>query len=173
MTAYFDAVCDAMAKISAHPRAVFMGQSVACPGTAMYNTLEGVAMSKRVELPVAEDLQTGMAIGAALNGDLPVCIFPRWNFVLLAMSQLVLHLDKMRLMGAGNPKVIIRTSVGAKSPLYPGPQHVGNFCDAVGLLLETIPIYEVKTPLEVRRAYDAVMLDSVGSAIVVEHMELY
>ena len=98
---YFTELSRAMELIGAHPRAVFMGQAVACPGTAMTRTLAGVPKDKLLEMPVAEDMQMGMAIGAALNGDLPVAYTRGSIFLLLAASQLVLHLDKLPLYSRG------------------------------------------------------------------------
>ena len=43
----------------------------------------------------------GMTTGLALAGAVPVSIFPRWNFLLCAMSQLVNHLDKLQAMSNG------------------------------------------------------------------------
>ena len=37
----------------------------------------------------------GMTIGLLMAGKIPVSIYPRWNFLLLAINQLVNHLDKL------------------------------------------------------------------------------
>ena len=47
---------------------------------------------------MAEELQMGITTGLALNGSIPVSIFPRWNFLMLAMNQLINHLDKINIM---------------------------------------------------------------------------
>ena len=60
---------------------IFIGQAVEVPGTSMYNTLKDINPNKLIELPVAEEMQMGMATGLALNGNIPICIFPRWNFL--------------------------------------------------------------------------------------------
>ena len=75
---------------------VFLGQSVAVAGTAMRNTLLNIDQNKLVELPVEEDFQMGLSIGMALSGMIPISIFPRWNFLLLATNQVVNHLDKLK-----------------------------------------------------------------------------
>ena len=105
---------------------LFLGQAVACAGTAMTNTLKNVDRAKLLEMPVTEDLQMGMSIGMALNGMVPISIYPRWNFLLCAVSQVVSHLDKLSAMSDGGyqPKVIIRTGIGksksTKSPACHG-----------------------------------------------------
>src|SRR6516162_7203129 len=107
MSEYFDQLSKAMVAVAQHPRAVFMGQAVEYPGTAIFNTLKDVPKEKKLELPVAEDMQMGMAIGMSLNGELPICIYPRINFLLLAINQLVLHLDKLPLYSDWKPNVLI------------------------------------------------------------------
>src|SRR5712664_1952113 len=104
---------------------IFLGQSVACQGTAMFGTLGSVPMEKRIELPIMEDAQLGMSTGLALAGFVPVSIYPRWNFLLLATNQLVLHLDKLSIYSNGGyrPKVIMRTAVASRTPLDPQAQH--------------------------------------------------
>ena len=53
---YFDEMCRAMEYLAQDPRVFFLGQAVACPGTAMSNTLKHVSRDKLLELPVAEEL---------------------------------------------------------------------------------------------------------------------
>ena len=77
---------------------LFIGQAVEFPGTAMSNTLKNINKKKLIELPVAEDMQTGMTLGIAMDGNVPISIFPRWNFLLYGISQLINHLDKFKIM---------------------------------------------------------------------------
>jgi pyruvate/2-oxoglutarate/acetoin dehydrogenase E1 component len=174
MTAYFDALCAAMGKLAADPRTVFIGQTVAYPGTAMFKTLQAVPPERKIELPVAEDMQMGMAIGLSLEGLIPVCIYPRWNFLLCATNQLVNHLDKLPLYSGGGyrPKVIIRTAVATDQPLDPGPQHLGDFSEAFGLMLKTVAVHRLKTVDDIHDYY-ACALDNNGPAILVEDAALY
>src|SRR5215475_11958092 len=137
MGTYFDALCAAMRMVADEPKAIFMGQAVAYPGTAMTNTFKGIAPEKLLEMPVAEDMQLGMATGMALAGWLPVCCYPRFNFLLLATNQLVLHLDKLPLYSGWRPRVIVRTAIATPEPLDPGPQHLGDFTDAFRSMLKT------------------------------------
>ena len=99
-------------------KTIFLGQSVAYPGNSMFNTLVGISDRKKIELPVFEEVQMGMSIGLAMEGYLPVTCYPRFDFLLLAMNQLINHLDKIRVMSNGDfkLKVIIRTAIGAKKP---------------------------------------------------------
>lgn len=156
-----------MRKLAEDPRTVFVGQSVCFDGAAIYYSLDGVPMAKRKEFPVAENLQLGYCTGLSLAGKLPICIFPRMDFMLLAMDQLVNHLDKLENFG-WHPKVIIRTRVGQKKPLDAGPQHTQNHCEAFRRMLTTVELYEVRTPAEVTEAYRRAMEHS-GSSLIVEN----
>ena len=99
------------------------------PGTAMYNTLSTISKTKKLELPVAEEMQMGVTLGLALNGLIPVSIYPRWNFLLLGVNQLINHIDKINDISDGefDPRIIIRTAVGSRRPLNPQSQHLGDF----------------------------------------------
>ena len=171
-SAYFTQLCLAMEMLSKHPRSVFMGQSVAYPGTAMFNTLRNVGHSKRVEWPVAEDMQLGVAIGSSLNGDLPICMYPRINFLLLAMSQLVLHLDAIPRYSAYRPKVIIRTAIATDQPLDPGPQHVGEYAYALESMLKTVTVVRLNRAQDILPQYHAAM-EREGSSLIVELLSQY
>ena len=46
---------------------------------------ESIPKNKLYELPVAEEMQLGISNGLALNGHIPVSIFPRWNFLYLLL----------------------------------------------------------------------------------------
>ena len=117
---------------------IFLGQSVAYSGNAIFNTLINVPLKKKIELPVFEDVQMGMSIGMALNGYVVVSCFPRFDFLICAMNQLVNHLDKIRQMSRNEmrPKVIIRTSIGSKNPLDGGPQHTQDYTREMKLILK-------------------------------------
>ena len=156
-----------MMMLALHPKTVFLGQSVEYPGTAMTNTLAGVPKDRLLELPVAEEMQMGMSIGMALNGFIPVSIYPRWNFLLLAVNQLVNHLDKHPAMGY-RPKVIVRTGIGSIRPLHPQHQHVGDFTDAFRSMLTTVKVVRLEEPEEIFPAYQAA-LASEGSTLLIEY----
>lgn len=169
---YFDELCAAMALLAKEGNAVFLGQGVAGPGTTMSATFRDVPAAKRLEMPVAEELQMGMAIGMALEGFLPVCVFPRWNFVLRAADQLVNHLDRLPLYSDYRPKVIIRTAVPSKQPFNPGPQHDDDFTPAFKRMLRTVKVVTLLVPNDIMPAY-AWAMRQPGSVILVEYTDQY
>ena len=173
---YFDELQRSMNYLARDPRTVFLGQAVAVAGTAMSNTLKGVPPDRLIELPVAEEMQMGMTTGIALTGLVPVSIFPRWNFLLCAINQLINHLDKVHVMSCGGykTKVIIRTGIGSKRPLHPQYQHVGDFTEAVRAMCTTIEVIRLDEPAEIFPAYEKALLrDDRRSTILVEHGDFY
>lgn len=152
---YFDALCSTMKMLARHPRVLFIGQGVGCAGTALTDTLAGIPDEKLIEFPVAEDLQLGFATGLALEGFIPVCIFPRWNFLLCAANQLVNHLDKLHEYSDGgfNPIVIIRTTVPSRRPFDPGPQHDGDFTAQFRQILKHVRVEYLTNPQQVIDGY--------------------
>lgn len=173
---YFDELKRSMDYLAADRRVVFVGQAVCVPGTAMSNTINDIPAERRIELPVAEELQMGIATGLSLQGQIPVAIFPRWNFLLLAVNQVVNHLDKLSLMSGGGyqPKVIIRTGIGSQRPLHPQHQHVGDFTEAFRLMCRNIEVIRVDEPEDIFPAYEKALTRQDGrSTLVVEWGDYY
>jgi pyruvate/2-oxoglutarate/acetoin dehydrogenase E1 component len=142
----------------------------------MTNTVKDVPKEKLLELPVAEELQMGMSIGLALDGYIPVSFYPRWNFLLLAVNQIVNHLDKISLMSNGGyaPKVIIRTGIGSERPMHPQQQHVGDFTEAFRLMCPNIEIIRLEEPEDIFPAYEKALKREDGkSTILVEYGDYY
>lgn len=166
----------AMEYLSSKENTVFLGQACAVSGHAISNTLEKVSMDKRIELPVFEETQLGMATGMALEGFVPITIYPRFDFFILAMNQFVNHLDKFRDMSKGKmlPKVIIRVSVGAKKPVDAGPQHTQNHTDAMRMMLTDINVVELLEPEDIFSSFkEAYEREDGRSTLVVEYGEFY
>ena len=173
---YADELTKSMIYLSKDPRTIFLGQAVAYPGTAMTNTLKSIPKSKLYELPVAEEMQLGISNGLALNGHVPVSLFPRWNFLLLATNQLVSHLDKFDIMSQGKikTKVIIRTSIGSQRPLHPQHQHIGDFTEAFKKVLSTVEIIRLEKPSDIFPSYKKAIERQDGkSTILVEYGDYY
>lgn len=164
----------AMNMLAEDSRVIFLGQSISYSGNAIYGTLEQIPCSRKIELPIFEDVQLGISIGLSLEGYLPVSIFPRMDFLIIATNQLVNHLDKIEEMSLGQfkPKVIIRTSIGSVSPLNPGAQHCQDHTKALRCLLKNIDVVKLTSEREIlpcyRRAYE-----SQRSTVLIEMVDLY
>ena len=170
---YIDKVKKSMNLLSRNEKVVFIGQTVCYKGSPIFETLEGIPMEKRMELPIMEEVQMGISTGLALEGFIPVSIYPRWDFLILASNQLVNHLDKMRELSNNrfNPKVIIRTMVGSKTPLYPGPQHIQDHTEAFRKILTNIDVVKLERKEDIIPAYEKA-LNSNRSTLIVEPVEL-
>lgn len=160
-----------MTMLAEHPKTLFVGQGVRYDCHRMWPTLEGVPMDKRIEMPVAEDFQMGFCLGLALEGYIPISIYPRWDFLLLAANQTINHLDKAPYFG-WHPKVIIRVAVGTTSPLDPGPQHSQDHSRAFQQMLKTVTVLNARSTTDIPNFYARAM-QSATSTIITEYMECY
>ena len=173
---YFDELKRAMNLLGEKSNTIFIGQAVSVPGTAMFNTLKEVNPEKRIELPVLEDTQMGMALGMALTGKRVISIYPRWNFLLCATNQLINHVDKFPVMTENEvkPGLIIRTGVGSERPLFPGHQHIGNFSNEYRNMLDTVEVIELEEAKEIVPAYEHAYNRTDGkSTLLVEFGDYY
>lgn len=158
----------------ANKKCIFIGQSVKWKGTGLFWTIQHIPEEQRIELPVQEDMQMGMSIGMALNGTDVVSIYPRMDFLVLALNQLVNHLDKMEEMSDGQfkPRIIIRTSIGSIKPLFPGPQHNQDHCEAIQKMCKNVNVVKLTSPDMVLSEYKKAF-KSKKSTILVEIPDLY
>ena len=173
---YFEELKKSMEYLGQCQNVLFLGQAVSVAGTAMSNTLKDIDPSQKLELPVTEEMQMGITNGLALDGMIPVSIFPRWNFLLLAINQLVNHLDKIPEISSGGfrPKVIIRTGIGSERPLHPQCQHVGDFSDAVQSMCKNIEVIRLEEPDDIFPSYKKAFERKDGkSTILVEYGDYY
>lgn len=171
---YFEEIKKSMTLLAEHPKTIFIGQSVLYEGTGLYDSLVHLPVNKRIELPVAEYLQTGLANGLAIEGMIPISIYPRWNFLLMGTDQIVNHLDKFISMSNGKcrPKVIIRVAIGSERPIDPQDQHRGNFTEGFRRMVENINIVQLNVAKEIFYQYQYALNRTDGiSTILVEHGE--
>ena len=173
---YFKELKKSMEYLASNPKTKFLGQAVEVPGTAMSNTLKNIKKNKLIELPVAEEMQMGITTGMIMNGLIPISIYPRWNFLILAINQLVNHLDKLNEMTNNHykSKAIIRTSIGSQRPLHPQSQHIGDFTKPIKMLSKNINVVKLNEPNQIFPAYKKALdrRDNV-STILVEYGDFY
>lgn len=168
---YHKRICHWTNELAALENSIFIGQQTASED--FYGTLKDIPMSKRIEMPVAEDMQTGVAIGLALQGLLPISIYQRMDFLPRAADQIINHLDLFSKISRGlfNPKVILRTTVGTTKPLDVGLQHSK---DLTGMFKSVVDfhIFNPRNVAEVDTAY-GYAINSHKSCMIVEYQELY
>lgn len=167
---YKDELSLAMECLASDDRTIFLGQEA----YNFYGTMNTVPKDKIIEMPIMEDAQLGIATGLSLKGIIPVCLYTRMDFFLLAFNQLINHLDKISEMSHGefNPRVIIRVSVGETKPLHPGPQHIQDFSETLIDLLENIQVVKLINKEDIVSSYCST-LDYGSSFVLVEYRDLY
>src|SRR5438477_13169810 len=129
---YKEALTAAMDELARDPMIRFIGYGVSI-GKAM-GTLKNVPDSQLIEMPVAENLMVGFAIGLALKGLKPVVFIERFDFILNALDAVVNHLDKIGDISRGEfrPTIILRVVVGNRQkPLFTGETHTQDFSVAM------------------------------------------
>ena len=176
MSIYKEEIQLGMDYLASHKDTIFVGQAVAYKGTAVTHQVKDYSPEKLLELPVAEDFQAGFCLGLALEGKIPISIYPRMNFVILAANQIVNHLDKWSLMSGGEsrPKVITKAIVGSSTPLDPGHQHKANYSEAFKSMCDTINVVELVAIEDILPAYRHALDRTDGvSTLIIEHGDLY
>ena len=96
--------------------------------------------------------------------------------MLLAINQLVNHIDKIDVMSNGGyrPKLIIRTGIGSERPLHPQHQHVGDFTDAIRRMCTTIEVLRLEEPEDIFPSYEkALKREDRRTTILVEYGDYY
>ena len=153
---------------------IFIGQAVKYKGTALTHQVKNYPEHKLLELPVAEEMQGGFALCLAIEGYLPISLYPRMNFIILAMNQIINHLDKWDAMSCGQskPKVIMKAVVGSQYPLDPGHQHRANYTQAFKSMATNINVVELLYPEQVFSTY-LQSLNSNRSTLIIEHGDFY
>lgn len=184
---YKDAITSAMTDLARDPLVRFVGYGMT-RGGAM-GTLKGARPEQIVEMPCAENLMTGAAVGLALAGLRPVVYFERADFLFCAADAIINHLDKLGTISQRNgtdrtdgtngrpefsPGVILRVTIGNRNkPLFTGPTHTQNPARAFRALLE-MPVRELIEGDDPRQVYqDAYEAMCAGrSTMIFEHKDL-
>ncbi len=177
---YLEHVQKGMDLLASDPRTIFVGQAMKFKGHAVSHQVKNYPAEKLLEFPVAEEMQAGFCLGLALEGYIPVCIYPRCNFAILATNQIVNHIDKWRVLTGQDVKVIIKMVVGSDSPLDPDWQHKANYFEAFDSMCETMHVFNLTRTQYLSNggkeyidyAYQK-CLNGPGSYILVEDAQLY
>ena len=173
---YFDELKRTMEWVAQQPKTLFVGQTVAGPGTFMFQTLKDVSPDKTLEMPINESFQMQFTIRLVLAGYIPISVYPRQNFLLLATGDMANMLDKIPAISSNTllPKVIIRVAVGPDSPVHPGHQHIGNFAESFRHLFHWIDVVELNEPADIFPAYkNALERKDNRSTLLIEHGNYY
>lgn len=172
---FFEAVREAQDICMARDPAVYIvGLGVPDPKGVFGTTVglkEKYGADRVLDMPLAENAMTGVAIGSAIVGMRPIMIHQRVDFALLAMEQIVNQAAKWHYMFGGLMKVpmVIRMVIGRG--WGQGPQH----SQSLQSWFAHIPGLKVIMP---STAYDAkglliAAVEDDHPVIVLEHRWLY
>ena len=116
---YGQAIREALAEeMRRDPRVFVIGEDVAEAGTA-FKVLTGLVQefgpSRVIDSPISEAAITGLGVGAAMTGMLPVVDIMFGDFIGLAMDQIANQAAKVHYMSGGklNVPLVVRTTLGA------------------------------------------------------------
>jgi pyruvate/2-oxoglutarate/acetoin dehydrogenase E1 component len=172
LSPYKDALTEAMTFLGEQDNIMFIGQQIVYAGNPMSTTLGNVSKDKMVELPVMEETQMGMTLGIAMTGKTVVTFYPRWDFIILAVNQLVNHIDKYELMTGKRANILIRLGKGSDKPLDPGHQHKGNYFNEFKTMCPNIKFHDLHATGDIVPAYKDAYQNG-GVHVLVEYPELY
>jgi pyruvate/2-oxoglutarate/acetoin dehydrogenase E1 component len=163
-----------MEYISKDKKTIFIGQAVDVPGNLIYKTLTGISSKKKIETPIFEDTQMGIATGLSLEGFIPINCYPRFDFFILALNQFVNHLDKINHLSSNQfkPFVINRVIVGAKKPINGGLQHTMDYTEAMKKMLKFTDVIELKDSDKIFNSYVSAFRKKKNT-LFVEYSEKY
>ena len=173
---YKDELIKSMNYLAKKPNTIFLGQSVQYSGNAIYNTLIGVPNKKKLETPVFEDAQMGMSIGLAIQGYVPITCYPRFDFLILALNQLINHADKIDHLTNHEfkSKIIVRTLIGATKPLDAGPQHTQDYTEGLKKMLRFTKVIKLEKKSNILNLYKSSLTDKKNKIFLfIEDSNLY
>ena len=152
------------------PRIFVMGEGVSDP-KAIFGTTAGLAerhgAARVMEMPIAENGFTGIAIGAAIMGRRPLIVHQRVDFALLSLEQLFNNAAKTCYITEGRHTVpiVVRMIVGRG--WGQGPAH----SQSLEALFAMVPGLKVVMPTTAREAKGQLIaaLEDPNPVIMIEH----
>jgi len=91
-----------------------------------YGLVDRFGKNRVFDMPTSENAMTGVAIGASLNGLIPVMVHQRMDFFLLAMDQMINNAAKWNYMFGGDHGVGITIRLVVGQGWGQGPTHSQN-----------------------------------------------
>lgn len=172
---FFEALREGLDQCMGADASVYvMGLGVPDPGGIFGSTkglVEKYGASRVLDMPLAENTMTGVAIGSALTGLRPVLTHQRVDFAILSMEQLVNQAAKWHYMFDGRMRVplVVRMIIGRG--WGQGPQH----SQSLQAMFAQVPGLKVVMPTT---AYDAkglliAAIEDDNPVVMLEHRWLY
>lgn len=156
--------------LDADSRVYLMGEGVSDP-KGIFGTTLGLAQKygpeRVIEMPVAENGLTGVAVGSALVGRRPVMVHQRVDFALLALEQIINNAAKTHYVTGGRHSVplVIRAIIGRG--WGQGPEH----SQSLEALFAHVPGLKVVMPATARDAKGMLIaaIEDDNPVVMLEH----
>jgi len=162
----------AMKDISKNDKVFFVGYNTRC-GHQFNGTLTGIDKNKLIEMPVAENLIMGVAIGMAIHGFRPIVCIERMDFLWACSDSIINHLARSRDFKWPRLSLIIRTCVGHDEPLDPGPQHKMDYSQIFRqLLMPSVEVISLTKNADIEAIYAHVFWTQQPTMII-EYKKFY
>lgn len=151
-----------------------MGEGITDPKAIFETTrglLEKFGPDRIIEMPVAENGLTGIAIGSAILGQRPIMIHQRVDFSLLALEQIINNAAKFHYTSNGVFRVpmLIRLMIGRG--WGQGPQHAQSL-EALFAMIPGLKVIMPTTPYDAKGMTIAAIEDD-NTVISIEHRWLH
>lgn len=160
--------------LSARKDTYLIGEGVADPG-GIFGTTKGLVEKygpgRIIEMPVAENGLTGIAIGSALMGRRPIMTHQRVDFALLCLEQLFNTAAKSHYVTNGGHKVPLTVRLIIGRGWGQGPQHSQSF-EALFASIPGLKVVMPSTPADFKGMLLASILDE-NPVIFIEHRWLH
>jgi pyruvate dehydrogenase E1 component beta subunit len=143
---YAEAIREAAEQIMEKDNQVFViGQGVTSPwyvGNTCNGLFDKFGEKRVIDTPISENAITGAAVGAALAGLRPVLIFPRMDFMYLAMDQIINQAANWYYMFGGK----INVPLTIRSIINRGGEQAAQHSQALQAIFSHIPGLKVVMP---------------------------
>ncbi len=143
---YKEHITNSMGWLAEQKDTVFLGEGLINAGR-IYGTMDKVPIKKCIEMPIAENLIVGAAIGLAITGCRPIVVFQRMDFMLVAADAIINHLCKIPTMSGITVilPVILRAIIGNQDEAFDvGLQHKADYTHIFDPYIHIIPLHVSK-----------------------------
>jgi acetoin:2,6-dichlorophenolindophenol oxidoreductase subunit beta len=159
VTAINEALDEALA---ADPRVFLLGEDLADPGGGVSGATRGLSTKhgkdRVLDTPISESAIAGAAIGAALEGRIPVAEIMIMDFITIAMDQMINIAAKARFMSAGRTSCPITIRTATFGGLGTGATHSQSL-EAWFMHVPGLKVVMPSTPADVKGLLKASIFD--------------
>jgi acetoin:2,6-dichlorophenolindophenol oxidoreductase subunit beta len=148
--------------LAADPRVFLLGEDLADPAGGVSGATRGLSTKhgkdRVLDTPISESAIVGAAIGAALEGRLPVAEIMIMDFITIAMDQMINIAAKARFMSAGRTTCPITVRTATFGGLGTGATHSQSL-EAWFMHVPGLKVVMPSTPADVKGLLKAAIFD--------------